>query len=225
MGNQSRAARALGTPHSGRHITCLPLPLLQLHYQHQVVQNLHQLWRQYMISPSKAKEARSEEHLSPKARAAMAQSAYLEKPSLNVESSVNFKIPVLESQQPWQEDSRDFFRSQKTGLEARNFPRKSIMEELLVEGSPDLESAKSPWELDGFPRAEWNLCLEDFRKVPSRALKGLMENGPGSAGCWCSCPEPREGPSRAHSSSEAKKRNLRAWRRPPFGSSLFVSGT
>ncbi|XP_008516205.2 MYCBP-associated protein isoform X1 [Equus przewalskii] len=137
----------------------------RLHYQHQVVQNLHQLWRQYMISPSKAKEARSEEHLSPKARAAMAQSAYLEKPSLNVESSVNFKIPVLESQQPWQEDSRDFFRSQKTGLEARNFPRKSIMEELLVEGSPDLESAKSPWELDGFPRAEWNLCLEDFRKV------------------------------------------------------------
>nr|XP_044600782.1 MYCBP-associated protein isoform X3 [Equus asinus] len=138
----------------------------RLHYQHQVVQNLHQLWRQYMISPSKAKEARSEEeHLSPKARAAMAQSAYLEKPSLNIESSVNFKTPVLESQQPWQEDSRDFFRSQKTGLEARNFPRKSIMEELLVEGSPDLESAKSPWELDGFPRAEWNLCLEDFRKV------------------------------------------------------------
>ena len=50
--------------------TSLPLPLLQLHYQHQVVQHLHSLWRQYMMLPLKAEEARpgEEGHLSPRAQ-------------------------------------------------------------------------------------------------------------------------------------------------------------
>ncbi|XP_027373214.1 MYCBP-associated protein isoform X4 [Bos indicus x Bos taurus] len=62
-------------------------------------------------------------------------------------------------------DSQDHVGSQKTGLGVRPSQRKSIMEEILVEGSPDLESIRSPWELDGLPLPEWNLCLEDFRKA------------------------------------------------------------
>ena len=55
--------------------TCLPLPPLQLHYQHQVVQHLHSLWCQYMILPLKVEEARpgEEGHLSPRAQAAATQ--------------------------------------------------------------------------------------------------------------------------------------------------------
>ncbi|XP_014646304.1 PREDICTED: LOW QUALITY PROTEIN: MYCBP-associated protein [Ceratotherium simum simum] len=137
----------------------------RLHYQYQVVQNLHRLWHQYAILPPKEARLGEEEHLSPGALAAMAQPAYLEKASVNVESSGRFKSPVLESQLAWQEDSQDFFGSQKTQVEAGSFQQKSIMEDLLVEGSPDLENVRSPWELDGLPRPEWNLCLEDFRKA------------------------------------------------------------
>ncbi|XP_057571147.1 MYCBP-associated protein isoform X5 [Hippopotamus amphibius kiboko] len=144
----------------------------RLYYQHQVVQNLHRLWRQYMILPRKAEEARpgEEEHLSPRTQAAMAPSAYWEEASMKVESSVHLKSPALNPQLPRQEgealrDSQDPLGSQKTGLGARSSQRKSIMEEILVEGSPDLESIRSPWELDGLPPPEWNLCLEDFRKA------------------------------------------------------------
>lgn len=128
------------------------------------MQNLHKLWHQYMILPSKAEEAGpgEEEHLSPRA-----QAAYLEK---NVESLAYFKNPVLESQLPQQEhtavgDSQDSFRFPKTGVRVRSPQGKSIMEEILVEGSPDRESAKSPWELESLSPPEWNLCMEDFRKV------------------------------------------------------------
>ncbi|KAK2501778.1 hypothetical protein MC885_019792, partial [Smutsia gigantea] len=144
----------------------------RLYYQHQVVQNLHGLWCQYVVLPAKAEEARpdEEEHVSPRPRAAMAQSAYLEKASVNVKPSVaHFKSPVLESQLPRQDnealgDSRDSLRSQKPGMGAKGSQRKSIMEEILVE-SPDLERAKSPWELDGLLPPEWNLCLEALRKA------------------------------------------------------------
>ncbi|XP_025771898.1 MYCBP-associated protein [Puma concolor] len=139
----------------------------QLHYQHQVVQNLHRLWRQYLTLPPKAEEASpsEEERHSPRARA-----AYLEKASVNVEPSAHSKSPVSESQVPRQEneafrDSRDALGSQKPGAGAQSSQRKSIMEEILVEESPDLGSTKSPWELDGLPPPEWNLCLEDFRKA------------------------------------------------------------
>ncbi|XP_039702249.1 MYCBP-associated protein [Pteropus medius] len=139
----------------------------RLHYQHQVVQNLHRLWHQYMILPSKAEEAGpgEEEHLSPRA-----QAVYLDKTTVNVESSAYFKNPVLESQLPRQEhmalgDSQDSFRFQKTGVRVRSPQGKSIMEEILVEGSPDRESAKSPWELESLSPLEWNLCMEDFRKA------------------------------------------------------------
>ncbi|XP_042822990.1 MYCBP-associated protein isoform X2 [Panthera tigris] len=140
----------------------------QLHYQHQVVQNLHSLWRQYLTLPPKAEEARpsEEERHSPRARA-----AYLEKASVNVEPSAHSKSPVSESQVARQEseafrDSRDALGSQKPGAGAQSSQRKSIMEEILVEESPDLGSIKSPWELDGLPPPEWNLCLEDFGKAP-----------------------------------------------------------
>lgn len=148
-----------------------PHALLQLHYQHQVVQNLHRLWNQYVILPPKGEEARpgEEEHLSPWAQAAMAQSPFLES-SVNAESSAYFRSPVMESQLPRQEnaalrDAQDSFRSKKTGRGARSSQGKTIMEEILVEGSPDLESTKSLWEREGLLLPRWNLCLEDFRKV------------------------------------------------------------
>nr|XP_030696130.1 MYCBP-associated protein isoform X1 [Globicephala melas] len=138
----------------------------RLHYQHQVVQNLHRLWCQYTVLPPKAEEAGpgEEEHLSPRAQAAAAPSAYGEAASMKVGSSVHLKSPALDPQPPRQEsealrDSRHPVGSQKTGLGSQ---QKSIME---VEGSPDLQSVRSSQELDGLPPPEWNLCLEDFRKV------------------------------------------------------------
>lgn len=167
-GNRSRPAGTLGTPP----ITWLCLPLLQLHYQYQVVESLHGLWRQYLVLTPKAQEARpsEEEHLSPRTRAAATPPASSEKPSMIREPSAHFKSPISESQlsRPENEtlrDSRDAFGSQKPGAGARVSQGKSIMEEILVEGSPDPWNTKSPWELDGLPPPEWNLCLEDFRKV------------------------------------------------------------
>ncbi|XP_036912736.1 MYCBP-associated protein isoform X2 [Sturnira hondurensis] len=131
-----------------------------LHYQHQVVQNLHRLWHQYAALPSKAKEARpgEEERRGPRARGAVAHTAHLEKTPMNMDS----KTPGSESQLPRQEnvalrDTQDSFRSQKAGLGARGFQQKSTVEEKLVEDSP--------WELGGLSPPEWNLCLEDFRKA------------------------------------------------------------
>ncbi|XP_059991350.1 MYCBP-associated protein isoform X1 [Lagenorhynchus albirostris] len=138
----------------------------RLHYQHQVVQNLHRLWCQYTVLPPKAEEAGpgEEEHLSPRAQPAAAPSAYGEAASMKVGSSVHLKSPALDPQPPRQEsealrDSRHPVGSQKTGLGSQ---QKSIME---VEESPDLQSVRSSQELDGLPPPEWNLCLEDFRKV------------------------------------------------------------
>uniref|UniRef100_A0A8C3YW38 MYCBP associated protein n=1 Tax=Catagonus wagneri TaxID=51154 RepID=A0A8C3YW38_9CETA len=144
----------------------------QLHYQHQVVQDLHRLWRQYTSLPPKAKEARpgEEERLGPRARAATAPAAHGEEASMKAESSVHMKSPALDSQPPRPgsealRDTRNPLGSQKTGPGAKISQRKSIMEEILVAGSPDPESTGRPWEL-GSPRpAEWNLCLENFRKA------------------------------------------------------------
>ncbi|XP_034882741.1 MYCBP-associated protein isoform X1 [Mirounga leonina] len=140
----------------------------RLHYQHQVVQSLHGLWRQFLNVPPKAEEARpgKDEHLSPGARAAAPRPASLEKPSVSREPSAHFKSPVPESQPTRQEnEARDAFGPQKPRAGARASHRKSIMEEILVEESPDLGNTKSPWELHGLPPTEWNLCLEDFRKA------------------------------------------------------------
>ncbi|XP_039083673.1 MYCBP-associated protein isoform X2 [Hyaena hyaena] len=140
----------------------------QLHYQHQVVQNLHRLWHQYLMPPPKAEEAGpSEEECR---RSSRAWAAYSEKVSVNVEPSACSKSPVSESQVPRQESeafkgSRDASGSQKPGAGAQNSQRKSIMEEILVEEGPDLGSTKSPWELEGLSPPEWSLCLEDFRKA------------------------------------------------------------
>ncbi|XP_059234518.1 MYCBP-associated protein isoform X4 [Mustela nigripes] len=144
----------------------------RLHYQHQVVQSLHSLWRQYLVVPPKAEEAQpgEEEHLSPRAQPAVPLPATLEKPPLNREPSAHLKGPISESQPSRQEnearrDSRDALGSQKPGTRARAAQRKSIMEEILVVESPDLRNTKSPREPDGFSPPEWNLCLEDFRKA------------------------------------------------------------
>lgn len=171
QGNLSRLMGS-GCPTPGLLIACFPLLLLQLYYQHQVVQDLHRLWYQDVIPPPKAKGARpgEEERLSPWAQAATAQPASLEKTPMNTESLAYFRSPVVEPQLSRQErltlrDSQDSFRSKKTGVGVRSSGGKSLMEEILVEGSPELESAKSPWELEGLPLPKWNLCLEDFRKV------------------------------------------------------------
>ncbi|KAJ8785303.1 hypothetical protein J1605_007413 [Eschrichtius robustus] len=197
----------------------------RLHYQHQVVQNLHRLWCQYTILPPKAEEARpgEEEHLSPRAQAAAAPSAYWEEASMKVESSAHLKSPALDPRPPRQEsealrDSRDPVGSQKSGPGSQ---RKSIMEEILVEGSPDLESVRSSRELDGLPPPEWNLCLEDFRKVPPQPLGVLVEKGPGIARCRCFWPElpqqPLPPPGAEKQPSEGPEKAI-SW------SSLFILG-
>ncbi|PNI58450.1 MYCBPAP isoform 5 [Pan troglodytes] len=134
-------------------------PLLQLHYEHQVVQSLHQLWRQYMTLPAKAEEARpgDKEHVSPIAT---------EKASVNAELLPRFRSPISETQVPRPEnEALRESGSQKARVGTKSPQRKSIMEEILVEESPDVDSTKSPWEPDGLPLLEWNLCLEDFRKA------------------------------------------------------------
>ncbi|XP_012582153.1 PREDICTED: MYCBP-associated protein [Condylura cristata] len=142
----------------------------QLHYQHQVVRSLHRLWSQYMALPAKTEEARpgEEEHLG--AWGAHPQPDFSEKSSVNAEALGHSRSPGLEFQLPRQEtealrSSQNVFVSQKPLLAAKISQRKSIMEEILVEASPDAESIKSSWELDGLPPTQWNLCLEDFRKA------------------------------------------------------------
>ncbi|PNJ66112.1 MYCBPAP isoform 8 [Pongo abelii] len=131
----------------------------QLHYEHQVVQSLHQLWRQYMTLPAKAEEARpgNKEHVSPIAT---------EKTSVNAELLPRFRSPISEPQVPRPEnEALRESGSQKARVGTKSSQWKSIMEEILVEESPDVDSTKSPWEPDGLPLLEWNLCLEDFRKA------------------------------------------------------------
>ncbi|XP_012658377.2 MYCBP-associated protein [Otolemur garnettii] len=126
-----------------------------LHYQHQVVQNLHRLWHQYVVAPPKAEEVipSKEERLSLRSRTPMAQSPYMERS----EPSPRFRSPSMEPQPARQEN-------EKTGVGTKSPQWKSIMEEILVEESPDVEGAKSAGD-SSLPVPEWNLCLEDFRKA------------------------------------------------------------
>ncbi|XP_031209182.1 MYCBP-associated protein isoform X1 [Mastomys coucha] len=125
----------------------------RLHYQHQVVQNLHQLWHQYT-------EAKAAEEEALKVRTPG--------PLLFVEKAPDLKSPRVSEYpqlQPLQEtntlrDPRDSSLSQKTGLGIKSVPQKSIMEKLLVEEGQDRENTRSPWDQE-----RWNLCLEDFRQA------------------------------------------------------------
>lgn len=166
---------------------CPPSPGLQLHYQHQVVQNLHQLWQQCSLLPLKTDEARAgqEDALSPRARPGPLPVVFVDKAQADLEhsmssrSSRSSRSPVLDASQlqlkqesETLKETRESFLSQKTGVGSKSFPRKSIMEEILVEESPDRENTRSPWELESLPLPKWNLCLEDFRKVPLRLWRG-----------------------------------------------------
>ncbi|CAO2644887.1 MYCBP-associated protein [Lemmus lemmus] len=126
----------------------------RLHYQHQVIQNLHELWQQYSSLPLKTEEAGA-------VQPAPVPLVFVEK----AQGDPHHLAPQLLSKQ--KRDSlrkhREPFLSQKTGT--KSFPRKSIMEEILVEESPDVEPTRSPWELERLPLPKWNLCLEDFRKA------------------------------------------------------------
>ncbi|CAK6438294.1 unnamed protein product [Pipistrellus nathusii] len=139
----------------------------QLHYQHPVVQNLHRLWYQYMVLPYKAEEGGlgDEEHMVPRAWAVGSQSGHLDKMAVQADSPAYPKGLAAESQQEnaYFKESQDAFRPQRVRLGPKVSPRKSIMEEILVEGSRD--SSKSPWEPASLPLPEWDLCLEDFREA------------------------------------------------------------
>ncbi|XP_070251013.1 MYCBP-associated protein [Myotis yumanensis] len=139
----------------------------QLHYQHQVVQNLHILWHQYMVLPYKAEEGRpkDDEQAGARAWAARTQPGYLSKSPVQVDSLTYPKGSALEPQQEnaYVKESQDGSRPQRVRVGAKTSPWKSIMEKILVEGSRDWDSTKS-WEQAGLPPPEWNLCLEDFRE-------------------------------------------------------------
>ncbi|GAB1296681.1 MYCBP-associated protein [Apodemus speciosus] len=139
--------------------TCSTTGILSLHYQHQVVQNLHQLWQQY-------REARvAQEALN--LRAAPVPLLFVEKaPDL---TSPRTPVSEFAQLQPHQEmdtlrDPRDSFLSQKSAFGIKSMSRKSIMEELLVEEGLDREKARSPPDLEKLP-LKWNLCLDDFRQA------------------------------------------------------------
>uniref|UniRef100_A0A2K5XSL1 MYCBP associated protein n=1 Tax=Mandrillus leucophaeus TaxID=9568 RepID=A0A2K5XSL1_MANLE len=91
--------------------------------------------------------------------------ATTKKASVNAELLPRFRSPISEPQvpQPENEALRES-GSQKARVGTKSPQQKSIVEEILVEESPDVDSARSPWEPDGLPLLEWNLCLEDFRK-------------------------------------------------------------
>ncbi|XP_051014287.1 MYCBP-associated protein [Acomys russatus] len=138
----------------------------RLHYQHQVVQNLHQLWQQY----TEAKVSQ-EGPLSSRARFPPVPLVFVEQAPEDLHHPMSSKnatvleYPPLQPRQETRRDPGDAFLIQKAGVGTKSVPRKSIMEEILVEEGPDRESARSPWELESLPPPQWNLCLEDFRKA------------------------------------------------------------
>nr|XP_045013866.1 MYCBP-associated protein isoform X6 [Jaculus jaculus] len=135
----------------------------RLHYQHQVVQDLCQLWDQYITTPLKAEETQANQgeprYLRSQLAAALANTGQL-----------NLTHPILEPSPPWQEmealgDSRTASLSQKPGTGTKNSLPTSIMEKILVEENPDMERTRTPQEWESLPLPKWNFCLEDFRKV------------------------------------------------------------
>ncbi|MEJ1272189.1 MYCBP associated protein [Cricetulus griseus] len=151
----------------------------RLHYQHQVVQSLHQLWHQYSILPLMTEEARAgqEDTLTSRARLAPVPLVFVEKALgssghlMGSRGQVTEASPLqLRQEMDMLKEARDLFPHQKigTGIGTKSFPRKSIMEEILVEESPDTKTTRSPRKLGSRPLPKWNLCLEDFRKVPLR---------------------------------------------------------
>ncbi|XP_075847162.1 MYCBP-associated protein isoform X3 [Microtus pennsylvanicus] len=112
----------------------------RLHYQHQVIQDLQELWQHYSSLLLKTEEA-----------------------GAGQEDPLNSRVRPAPMPLMFMEKSQGDPHHLKTGT--RSFPRKSIMEEILVEESPDMEPTRSPWELESLPPPKWNLCLEDFRKA------------------------------------------------------------
>ncbi|XP_027291700.1 MYCBP-associated protein isoform X1 [Cricetulus griseus] len=148
----------------------------RLHYQHQVVQSLHQLWHQYSILPLMTEEARAgqEDTLTSRARLAPVPLVFVEKALgssghlMGSRGQVTEASPLqLRQEMDMLKEARDLFPHQKigTGIGTKSFPRKSIMEEILVEESPDTKTTRSPRKLGSRPLPKWNLCLEDFRKA------------------------------------------------------------
>ncbi|XP_028628299.1 MYCBP-associated protein isoform X2 [Grammomys surdaster] len=134
----------------------------RLHYQHQVVQNLHQLWQQYR----EAKAAQEEALRNPVIPVPL---LFVKKASNRLMSARTLLSEYPQLQPPQEMDSlrdpRDSFLSQKSGISVKSVPRKSIMEELLVEEGLDRENARSPCDPESLPPPKWNLCLEDFRQA------------------------------------------------------------
>uniref|UniRef100_A0A8C5K7V9 MYCBP associated protein n=1 Tax=Jaculus jaculus TaxID=51337 RepID=A0A8C5K7V9_JACJA len=108
----------------------------RLHYQHQVVQDLCQLWDQYITTPLK----------------------------LNLTHPILEPSPPWQEMEALG-DSRTASLSQKPGTGTKNSLPTSIMEKILVEENPDMERTRTPQEWESLPLPKWNFCLEDFRKV------------------------------------------------------------
>ncbi|XP_063125649.1 MYCBP-associated protein isoform X3 [Rattus norvegicus] len=131
----------------------------RLHYQHRVVQNLHQLWQQYTEAKASQEEALN-------LRTPTVPLLFVEKPPDHSRTLAS-EYPQL---QPHQEmdtlkDPKNSLLPQKTGISTKSMQRKSIMEEILVEEGPDRENTRSPRVLENLPPPKWNLCLEDFRQA------------------------------------------------------------
>lgn len=122
-----------------------------------------------MVLPYKTEDGRpaDEEHLGPRAWVARTPSGYMDKTPVQVDALTYPKGSTLEPQQEaaYFKESQDAFRPQRVRAGAKASPRKSIMEEILVEGSRDWDNTKSPWEQAGLPPPEWDFCLEGFREV------------------------------------------------------------
>lgn len=206
-------------------LTHLLLLLLQLHYQYQVVQSLHRLWRQYAVLLPKEAWPSEEEPLGPRALVTVVPSSYLEK---TPGSHEHHKVPGLEAQRQETKafrDSRDSAGPQKTGAGTKSAPQKSIMEEILVEETLNVDGTLSSWDLDGLALPKWNLCLEYFRKVLARPWEGMVEGGPGAAGCQCPCPAPRQRPQQPPLPTASETNLLRAQREQALEPSLYAWGT
>ncbi|KAM6163616.1 MYCBP-associated protein [Rhynchocyon petersi] len=133
----------------------------RLHYQYQVMQNLHELWQQYMTPPHKAKEARLmevERQLRTRARSLMIHSVNLEKAS-------NSEARPSRSENETHKDIYEPITTQKHGSGLKSSPWRSLKEEILKGESPGIESTRSPWDPESHPLPEWNFCLDDFKKA------------------------------------------------------------
>ncbi|XP_074079849.1 MYCBP-associated protein isoform X2 [Macrotis lagotis] len=129
----------------------------QLHYQHQVVQDLHELWNEYMV-PSPPTH--------PEEKAAS--------PVPEEEEPVVLKFPVGSDKTPLWERMKNILgeikspkATRKDSKPSEEPQRHSISKEIKIHKDLDKQTAEVPEMLDtGAPEyPKWNLCVDDFKKA------------------------------------------------------------